>query len=95
MSDERAEFSVYEIEYDDTTHPVVRFVEARKAVEIAGKCSRRACLPISKVRRVIITDGGDHTVFEWQRHAGITYPLDFKGWFPKKDKRNDTDSEVD
>jgi hypothetical protein len=88
-TDERLEFSVYEIEYDDTTHPVKRFIGAKEAVEIASKCSRRACLPLSMVRRVIITDGGDHTVFEWQRHAGITYPTNYKGWFPKLNQREE------
>ena len=29
----------------------------------------------TNINRVIITDGGDYTVFEWKRGAGITWPL--------------------
>ena len=28
------------------------------------------------VSRIIITDGGDHTVFEWIYGEGITYPTE-------------------
>jgi hypothetical protein len=86
MADDRLEFSVYEFFYDDTSHPVARFIGAREAVEIASKCARQACRPTSSVRRIIITDGGDNTVFEWQRHVGVTYPLNFKGWIAKEPK---------
>lgn len=31
--------------------------------------------------KVMITDGGDICVFEWERDKGVVYPEQLKGWF--------------
>ena len=80
MSDEverdEDEFSVWAFMPEGWHVPVARFVNARRAVELA----RRACDVIGGVAsRIIITDGGDHTVFEWRRGEGIVYPPEQPG----------------
>lgn len=66
---ERYEFSVWVFLPDDWHFPVVRFTDAKRAVEMAGLASR-----FDYAERVIITDGGDDTVFEWRRGEGVTWP---------------------
>jgi hypothetical protein len=64
------EFSVVEF-YDDDSHAyVARQLDARDAVYLAKHCTRRLH---DGVTRIIITDGGDDTVFEWQRGKGVTF----------------------
>jgi hypothetical protein len=65
------EFSVAEF-YDNDTHAYVgRWIDAKDAVYLAKHCIRRLH---DNVVRIIITDGGDDCVFEWQRGKGITFP---------------------
>ena len=75
----RAEFSVVEFGDDDKHAYIERAMKGRDAVELAAKCCRRSAHPDSGVHRVIITDGGDNTVFEWKRGVGITFPLNWTG----------------
>jgi hypothetical protein len=67
---ERAEFSVWVFLADGWHFPVERFTDAKTAVRMA----KRACDAPGDAARVIITDGGDHTVFEWRRGEGVTFP---------------------
>jgi hypothetical protein len=65
------EFSVAEF-YSDGTHKyVVRHVVGVNAVMCARLCIDSAA---SNVERIIITDGGDDTNFEWKRGEGVTFP---------------------
>jgi hypothetical protein len=47
---------------------------AREAVEMAKDYSERPAALAGFITRIIITDGGDHTVFEWCHGEGVTYP---------------------
>jgi hypothetical protein len=75
MNDERDEFSVYVFDRDERSHRVAGFVDVRRAVRIARTVTlvSDATAPF-EVERVIITDGGDFTVFEWKRAHGVTFP---------------------
>ena len=70
MSDDRAEFSVVEFYTDGTHRYVVRFIEGKPAVVIAKFLADH---PSDDLERVIITDGGDYTVFEWTKGEGVTF----------------------
>jgi len=61
---ERTEFSVWAFAADGTHWPLQRWVDARTAVETVKATMAH---PPAGVVRVIITDGGDCTAFEWQR----------------------------
>ena len=71
---ERDEFSVYQFFPDDLNERVASFVGAREAVDLAMQLSRSIGGRIGTTRRIIITDGGDDTVFEWKHGEGVTYP---------------------
>lgn len=70
--DDRAEFSVA-VFYDDGTHSYVgNWMSAKNAVELAKAVTDRAAM-LPSLDKVIITDGGDHTVFMWERGKGVTF----------------------
>jgi hypothetical protein len=67
----RNEFSVVEF-YDDGFHKYVdRWMDAHDAVHLARELIDRSD---DHVVRIIITDGGDFTVFEWKQDLGVTFP---------------------
>lgn len=68
------EFSVWMFFEDDTHGPDVRHVDARTAVERARALTQSVGARIGVLKRVIITDDGDHTNFEWRFGEGITFP---------------------
>lgn len=68
------EFSVWQFFADEVHEPLLRFVDGRTAVERARHATLSVGARIGTVRRVIITDGGDHTVFEWRFGEGVTFP---------------------
>ena len=74
MSD--GEFSVWAFMPDETHFPIERWVDAELAMRSAhhavGLADRLKGREIAV--RVIVTDGGDHTVFEWKRDEGVTWP---------------------
>ena len=74
MSGER-EFSVVEF-YDSGYHAYVEpcWLDAKGAVELSKRCTDAATAAEGFVNKVIIVDGGDNTVFEWQRGKGVTFP---------------------
>jgi len=70
----RGEFSVCVFYPNDSHRYVMRYVSAESAMNcahiwITGGAARRG-----EIERVIVTDGGDHTNFEWKYGQGITYP---------------------
>jgi len=68
---EREEFSVY-LFMPNQHFPVARFVSVERAMQVAQKAVKdHGALYLE---RVIVTDGGDHTVFEWTRGKGVTWP---------------------
>jgi hypothetical protein len=69
----RDEFSVRQF-FDNGEHEYVRrFVSADEAVEAACHYITSVGARFGFVERVIITDGGDCTVFEWKKGIGITW----------------------
>jgi len=69
------EFSVYQF-FPDGSHERVRrqYVTAEQAVEVAYSYCTRPAARMGIIQRVIITDGGDHTIFEWKFGEGVVYP---------------------
>jgi len=72
MSD--GEFSVYVFFPDGSYEAVLRWVDAKTAVEKAKSQTETIGARIGTTQRIIITDGGDITVFEWRFGEGVTYP---------------------
>lgn len=72
MSD--GEFSVCQFFDDGTYEYVRRNVDPREAVEAAKHYTTSVAAQMGFVVRVIITDGGDCTNFEWKRGEGVVYP---------------------
>jgi len=68
------EFSVALFFENGTYEYIRRWVGAQEAVETAKRCTDSSMLAHSRVCRVIITDGGDFTNFEWISGKGVTYP---------------------
>jgi hypothetical protein len=69
---DRDEFSVT-VFFDDDTHVYIgRWMSAKNSVELAKAATNRAAV-LPSVVKVIITDGGDHTVFQWERDKGVTF----------------------
>lgn len=72
MSDN--EFSVYQWFPDGTYERVRSFVTAEEAVKAAKHYTQNVAAKMGVTERVIITDGGDCTVFEWLKGKGQVWP---------------------
>lgn len=68
------EFSVYQFFPDETYEEVLRFVSAEVAFEKATALTRSVGARIGTTQRVIITDGGDCTSWEWEFGKGVIFP---------------------
>ena len=79
IGDTDGEHSVYFFTKDGRCTPVRRWI----GIEEAAKAAHRYCTSPHATRgqivRVIITDGGDCTNFEWKYGEGITFPPRMKG----------------
>src|SRR5258705_10671023 len=71
----RGDFSVVAFFDDGTHHYVERWLGRREALMLAWHCFRKQEAKSGSINRIIITDGDDYTVFEWNRDNGITWPL--------------------
>jgi hypothetical protein len=67
------EFSVCQFFADGSHEYVRRNVDAKEAVETAHHYCTSVGAQIGTTQRVIITDGGDCTNFEWQFGKGVTF----------------------
>lgn len=72
MSDEV--FNVVQFFEDGTSEYVRRRVSAVEAIDVAKHYTRSVAAWLGVVNRVIVTDMGDLTCFEWIRGKGITPP---------------------
>ena len=70
---DRDEFNVWWWDSSGGQHEELRFVSARTAVERAHTLTQGPAAQLGIVERVIITDGGDCTNFEWKNGKGITF----------------------
>jgi hypothetical protein len=68
------EFSVYQSLTDDSCERICEHVGAREAVTTARSYTLRPAAQIGIIRRIIITDADDCTVFEWKFGEGIVFP---------------------
>jgi len=76
----RGEFSTVQF-FEDGTHEYVRrFVSPEEAVEAAEHYIKNVAARIGITVKVIVTDGGDYTNFQWERDKGISYPPDAKAF---------------
>jgi hypothetical protein len=74
MSDARPEFAVW-VFWPDSHYPVLEFVGVEEAMRMATALIHVFQTTAEQpVERVIIIDGGDHTVFEWQSKEGLVWP---------------------
>lgn len=71
---DRAEFSVWLFFKDGHYIAEQRWLKAETAVTLARDVTLRPAAQVGLIERVIITDGGDSTVFEWKYGRGITFP---------------------
>ena len=76
-------FSVWQFFEDETYERVRRSVPSKDAVEAAQHYCKSIGAQIGTTQRVIITDDGDDTVFEWQFGKGVTFPPEAAGAQPK------------
>jgi hypothetical protein len=68
------EFSVCQFFPDETYEYVRRNVGAEEAVKAAHHYCSSVGARLGTTVRVIITDGGDHCVFEWKFGQGVVWP---------------------
>jgi hypothetical protein len=68
------EFSVWAFFADGFHFRHIEWVEEITALEGAGEVISSVAAQVGVIERVIITDGGDNTVFEWEFGLGITFP---------------------
>lgn len=68
------EFSVAQFFENGQYGYEIRFVDEETAVKIAKRIIESVGGRIGTTQRVIITDGGDCTVFEWKHSEGIVFP---------------------
>ena len=68
------EFSVWQFFEDESYEKVRDHVEAEEAVKAAHFYSTNVASRLGLTRRVIITDGGDCTCFEWKYGEGVVFP---------------------
>ena len=83
------EFSVWVFLPDETHFPVEEGVDAERAVQVAKRTASLAMqLPGAQqaALRIIITDGGDHTVFQWERGTGVKWPKAAAGNGPRTER---------
>ena len=68
------EFSVFWWDRDGGQHRELSFVEVLPAMKACKRLTQGPAAMMGIVERVIITDGGDFTCFEWIKDVGITFP---------------------
>jgi hypothetical protein len=77
------EFSVYQFFEDGSYEMVRQFVGPEEAVKAAKHYTTSVAARMGITVRVIITDGGDCTAFEWKYGEGVVFP-------PKEEKRGES-----
>jgi hypothetical protein len=69
------EFSVFQFFSDTEYECVCKFVDARTASQKAVFFTSNVAARMGITKKVIITDGGDNTNWEWQYGKGVIFPL--------------------
>lgn len=68
------EYSVYQFFEDGSYEKVRQGVSPEEAVNAAFHYCKSIAAQVGVTRRVIITDGGDFTNFEWKYGEGVVFP---------------------
>ena len=68
------EFSVVQFFEDGSYEYVRRYVSVEEAMKAAHHYCTSVGVKMGFVKRVIITDGGDCTCFDWHSDKGIVFP---------------------
>src|SRR5262245_25301352 len=68
------EFSVVQFFPDDSYEYVRRYVSADEAMKAVQHYTNNVAARCGFVKKVVITDGGDLTCFEWIYGKGQTFP---------------------
>lgn len=68
------EFSLYWWDPDGSIHEELRFVGAEEAVKRSFTLANGPAAKMGIVKRIMITDGGDFCVFDWNSDAGVIWP---------------------
>ena len=68
------EFSVVQFFNNGEYEYVRRYVSAEAAMEAVKHYTNNVATRMGIVEKVIITDGGDLTCFEWINGKGVTFP---------------------
>jgi hypothetical protein len=71
---ERPEFSVWEFFPDGYYQPVVRWTPLEEALERAKVSINKPATVAGFITKVLVTDGGDFCVFQWEYGKGIVFP---------------------
>jgi len=69
----KGEFSVYVWAADGTYWCEQKFVDAETAVKTAKSQSSNVAARAGLTKKIMITDGGDSCVFEWQYGKGVVH----------------------
>jgi hypothetical protein len=72
--DDRDEFSVCQFFPDGSYEYVKRWIGGKEAIETAKRCTESVGGRIGTTVKVIVTDGGDFTVFAWEFGKGVVFP---------------------
>lgn len=67
------EFSVYVWMHDGTYFCELQHVDAETAVNKAKSMSEGVVAKVKMLTKIMITDGGDCSVFEWENGKGVTH----------------------
>jgi len=70
----KGEFSVVQFFPDDSYHYVRRFVSQETAVKVTMHYIANVAARLGVTQKVIITNGGDETIFMWEAKKGIVFP---------------------
>jgi hypothetical protein len=69
------EFSVYWWDPDGNYHKELKHVSAEDALQRSKELANGpASVALGVIERIIITDGGDCTCFEWIKGKGVVFP---------------------
>lgn len=79
-------FNVCQFFADDSYEYVRERVSAEEAVIAARHYCSSVGAQIGTTTRVIITDMGDSTVFEWRHGEGVVFPEECRGMQPKEQR---------
>lgn len=81
MLELQGEFNVVQFFPNGEYEYVRRGVDLETAVHVAKHYCTCVGAKVGTTVRVIITDGGDHTNFEWNRAEGVVFPEQFLGLY--------------